>query len=220
MRAPVAGSLRTAEEWGRSFPRTQVATSSAEHRIDRVKSDAGIVIATPGVEPAAEGGYAAAVLLDTWLTLSRPDLRAGEEALRRWFAIATLVRPGKDGGRVVAVGEPEQSTLQALVRWDPSGYAVRELADRTSADLPPASRVASITGTPDQLTEVLAAMQVPRYAETFGPVELGPDESRLVLRVPRLRGGGLSKAMQQMQAGRSTRKLPPVRVQIDPSDLA
>ena len=121
---------------------------------------------------------------------------------------------------MVAVGEPEHSALQALVRWDPSGYARRELAERTSANLPPSSRVASLTGTPDQLTEVLAALQLPRYAETFGPVELGPDESRLVLRVPRLRGAGLSKALQQLQAGRSTRKLAPVRVQIDPAELA
>jgi primosomal protein N' (replication factor Y) len=220
LRAPVAGALRAAEEWGRSFPRTLVATSSAEHRLERLDSGASIVIATPGAEPVADGGYAAAVLLDTWLSLSRPDLRAGEESLRRWFAIATLVRPGKDGGRVVAVGEPEHTALQALVRWDPVGYASRELAERRSANLPPASRVASITGTPDQLTEVLAALQLPRYAETFGPVETGPDETRLVLRVPRLRGTGLAKALQQMQAGRSTRKLPPVRVQMDPTELA
>ena len=50
-----------------------------------------IVVATPGAEPVAEGGYAAVVLLDTWLMLARPDLRTGEEAVRRW---ANADRPG------------------------------------------------------------------------------------------------------------------------------
>jgi primosomal protein N' (replication factor Y) len=39
-----------------------------------------LVVATPGAEPVAEGGYAAALLLDGWVLLGRADLRAGEEA--------------------------------------------------------------------------------------------------------------------------------------------
>ena len=87
-------------------------------------------VATPGAEPTAAGGYAAAVLLDTWLTLSVPGLRAAEEALRRWMRVAALVRPPADGGRVVAVGDPSAPALQALVRWDRTGFAARELAER------------------------------------------------------------------------------------------
>lgn len=219
LRAPVAGALRTAEEWGRAFPRTQVMTSSAERRIERVGDQPAVVVATPGTEPPADGDYAAAVLLDTWLSLSRPVLDAAEESLRRWLSIASLVRSADDGGRVIAVGVPEHPALQALVRWDPVGFADRELAERTSAGLPPAARTASITGTADQLTEVLAALQLPKYAEAFGPVELGPDEARLVLRVPRARGAGLARALHQVQAGRSARKLTTVRVQIDPATL-
>jgi primosomal protein N' (replication factor Y) len=219
LRAPVAGALRTAEEWGRSFPRTQVLTSSADHRVERVDDKPVVVVATPGAEPAAETGYAAAVLLDTWLSLSRPEVDAAEESLRRWLTVATLVRPGDQGGRVVAVGMPDHPALQALVRWDPAGFARRELGDRTSARLPPASRTATVTGTPDQLTEVLAGLRLPRYADAFGPVEVGPDESRLVLRVPRERGPSLAQALRHVQAGRSARKLPPVRVQVDPAAL-
>ena len=128
MRAPVVGSLRTAEEWGRSFPGTSVTTSGGDHVLDEVPDAPGIVVATPGAEPRTHGGYAAAVLLDTWLSLSRPGMRAGEESLRRWFNIAGLVRPVGAGGRVVAVGEPTVAALQALVRWDPAGFAARELA--------------------------------------------------------------------------------------------
>jgi len=60
-----------------------------------------LVVATPGAEPTAEGGYGAALLLDGSAMLSRPDLRAAEEALRRWMAAAALVRPASAGGRVV-----------------------------------------------------------------------------------------------------------------------
>ena len=51
-----------------------------------------LVVSTPGAEPVAEGGYAAALLLDGWAMLGRPDLRAGEDALRRWIA-ACLAGP-------------------------------------------------------------------------------------------------------------------------------
>ncbi len=219
MRAPVVGSLRTAEEWGRSFPGTSVTTSGGDHVLDEVPDAPGIVVATPGAEPRTHGGYAAAVLLDTWLSLSRPGMRAGEESLRRWFNIAGLVRPVGAGGRVVAVGEPTVAALQALVRWDPAGFAARELAERTSAHLTPAARLATVTAPPDVVTEVLAALRLPRGAEVLGPVAVDADHQRVVIRTTRAHGAGLAQALQHLQAGRSSRKLPPVRVQIDPADL-
>jgi primosomal protein N' (replication factor Y) (superfamily II helicase) len=221
-RSPVVGSLRTAEEWGRSFASVPVATSGGDHVLDEVPDwpdGRGIVIATPGAEPVAEQGYAAAVLLDTWLSLSLPGLRATEEAVRRWFNIASLVRPGDEGGRVIAVGEPTVPALQALVRWDPESFAGRELAERTSAHLTPAARLATISGAAEAVTEALAALHLPRLAEVLGPVEVDETSARVVVRTTRDRGAGLSKALVELQAGRSTRKLPPVRVQVDPADL-
>ena len=55
---------------------------------------------------AAAGGYGAALLLDGWALLARPDLRVAEETLRRWLGAAALVVPHTDGGRVVVVAEP------------------------------------------------------------------------------------------------------------------
>ncbi|MGA9343712.1 MAG: hypothetical protein WBV37_01300 [Nocardioidaceae bacterium] len=219
MRAPVVGSLRTAEEWGRSFPGTSVTTSGGDHVHDEIPDGPAIVVATPGAEPRAATGYAAAVLLDTWLSLSRPGMRASEESLRRWFNIASLVRPAGDGGRVVAVGEPSEPALQALVRWDPAGFAARELAERTSAHLTPAARLATITASPEAVTEALAALQLPRGAELLGPVPVDDDQVRVVVRTTRAHGAALAQALQHLQAGRTSRKLPPVRVQVDPADL-
>jgi primosomal protein N' (replication factor Y) len=219
--APVVGSLRTAQEWGRSFPHTPVLTSGGDAVLESVSAEPAVVIATPGAEPRASSpGYAAAVLLDTWLTLARPAVGATEEALRRWFNVASQVRPAADGGRVVAVGEPTSAVLQALVRWDPDGFASRELADRTSARLPPAARTATVTAGPAVLADALTQLGLPPAAQLLGPVEVGPDSARAVIRMPRRRGPQLTRALQHLQATRSARKLPPLRVQVDPDELA
>lgn len=77
LRAQVVGARRTAEELGRAFPAVPVRTSGREHVLDTVPGTPALVVSTPGAEPVAEGGYAAALLLDGWAMLGRPDLRAG-----------------------------------------------------------------------------------------------------------------------------------------------
>ena len=138
-----------------------------------------IVVATPGAEPVAEGGYAAVVVLDTWLALARPDLRTEEEALRRWCGAAGLVTPG---GLVVVVGDPGLPVVQALVRWDPAGFAQRESAARAEAHLPPASRLATITGEPGAVDDALTLLDRPPGTEVLGPVEV--DDGELAARRP------------------------------------
>lgn len=145
LRKGATGVLRTAEELGRGFPGKTVITSSG----DQVKASVGqakaLVVATIGAEPVAEGGYAAALLLDGDSLLRRENLRAGEDTVRRWFNAAALVRPAAEGGLVV-VTAAETAAVGALLRWDPAGYAARELALRAELQLPPAVRIASVTG--------------------------------------------------------------------------
>ena len=216
LRAPILGDARTAEELGRALPNTRVRTSSGDTVLATVSAAKQVVVATPGAEPVAEGGYAAVVLLDTWLLLSRIDLRAGEEALRRWADAAALVRPG---GRVIAVGDPAHPTLQALVRWDPAGNAERETDERLAAHLPPASRLATITGDPGAVDDAVTLLSAPASAEVLGPVDLPEGESRVVVRVPRAEGPDLSRALGELQRLRSARKLDAVRIQVDPPTL-
>jgi primosomal protein N' (replication factor Y) len=176
-----------------------------------------VVVATPGAEPVAAGGYAAVVLLDTWLVLGLAHLRAEEEALRRWCNAVALVRPG---GRAVVVGDPGHPAVQALVRWDPAGFAAREAAQRREAHLPPASRLATITGEPGAVDDALTLLQPPVGFELLGPVPFGPaGESRAVVRVPRALGSELSAALSEVQRVRSARKLDAVRIQVDPPTL-
>ncbi len=172
LRAQVVGARRTAEELGRAFPAVPVRTSGREHVLDTVSEAPALVVSTPGAEPVAEGGYAAALLLDGWAMLGRPDLRAGEDALRRWLAAAALVRPHSAGGTVVAVAEPTLRPVQALVRWDPAGHALRELSERAELGFPPVSRMAAVAGSPEAVAEFLSAVELPPEAEVLGPVPL------------------------------------------------
>nr|WP_165449688.1 primosomal protein N' [Krasilnikovia cinnamomea] len=173
LRASVTGARRTAEELGRAFPGAPVRTSGRDEVLDVVPGEPAVVVATPGAEPRAEGGYGAVLLLDTWALLTRSDLRAAEETMRRWLSAAALARPGRAGGRVIVVADGSLAPVQALLRWDPGWFAARELAERRELGFPPAARMASVTGRPEAVAELLDAARLPDGAELLGPVPAG-----------------------------------------------
>jgi primosomal protein N' (replication factor Y) len=224
LRSSVTGARRTAEELGRAFPGVPVHTSGAGAVLDRVAAAPSLVIATPGAEPVADGGYAAALLLDAWASLDRPTLAAGEEALRRWLAAAGLTRGASAGGQVVLCGAPTHTTLpvvEALVRWDPAWFAGRELADRAELSLPPTVAMAALTGERRVVEAALRLASLPDDTERIGPLAIGDDTSRTLLRVPLGRRAELAAALVAMKAVRSARKDgATLQVRVDPPDLA
>ncbi|MFC5640276.1 primosomal protein N' [Kitasatospora cinereorecta] len=227
LRAQVVGARRTAEELGRAFPRVPVRTSGRESVLASVPDAPALVISTPGAEPVAEGaGYAAALLLDGWALLGRPDLRAGEEALRRWLTAAALVRPVGEGGAVVVVAEPTARAVQALVRWDPAGHAGVELDEREQLRFPPVSRMASVTGSAAAVADLLGLLRLPEGADVLGPVPVpavggkGEETERALIRVAPGQGAALAAALKAGQIARmALRTGDPVRIRIDPVDI-
>ena len=168
VRLSSVGAGRTAEELGRAFPQVPVISSS-EHTVRaRVGSAPALVVATPGAEPVAEGGYAAALLLDGNQMLARPWLRAEEQTLRRWFNAAALVRSAEHGGTVVVTADQDRA-VSALVRWDPAGHSERELHERHELGLPPAVRTAALTGPRGALAATLRDLQLPERVRVVGP---------------------------------------------------
>lgn len=217
MRAVVVGSARTAEELGRAFPGVPIRTSSGDTVLADVPPEAAVVVATPGAEPTVKGGYGAALLLDGWALLGRADLRAGEEALRRWCNAAGLVAAD---GQIVVAADAAVPVVQALIRWDAAGAAARELADRQQLGFPPAVRMASLTGAPPAVAETLAVAELPDRRETIGPVPVGDDQERVLIRVPRAQGAALAAALKAAAASRSARKSgDPVKITLDPLEL-
>jgi primosomal protein N' (replication factor Y) len=236
VRAVRIGAGRTSHELGRAFPGVPVLASGAgeDTGVARTVDDRPrLVVATPGAEPVADGGYRAAVLLDGGVATARPGLGVAEEALRRWLTAASLVRPAPDGGRVLLLGRPAPQVAQALVRWDPVGFAERELAERAELALPPATRAAVVRGGPEAVRSFLAHVHAdPRAGEVavLGPVPIedapapgggrgvGEPQAQAVLRsdeqVP------LGPILAAASAARSARKEPgSVRVELNPQDL-
>lgn len=168
LRSTVSGAARTAEELGRAFPGAVVVSSSGDHILDEVDDSPRVVVATPGAEPVAVSGYAAVLLLDGNALLGRESLRALESTLQRWFNAAILARPASDGG-VVVVTADDDAAAGHLVRWDPAGSAVRELALRSELGLPPAVRYAALTGSLEALASFLDRLDLPTSCRVVGP---------------------------------------------------
>ncbi|MDQ6716649.1 MAG: primosome assembly protein PriA, partial [Actinomycetota bacterium] len=231
LRSGVVGARRTAEELGRAFPGVPVRTSGSGEVLATVGPEPALVIATPGAEPVAEGGYAATLLLDAWALLDRPSLDASVEALRRWLGAAALTRGSAAGGVVVLAGAPDHVALpavEALVRWDPGWLADRELADRDELSLPPVVTMAQVVGPRPAVTAALAHGEVDAGVERLGPLLFrvarpgsapGEPVVQVLLRAPAARGPALAASLAAMRAGRSARKEPDsVSVRIDPVD--
>ena len=180
-RAGSRGADRTAQELGRAFPNIPVISSTSDHPIRTVGEDAALVVSTPGVEPVAEAGYAAALLLDGDTQLSREGLDVPRQVLSRWFRASSLVRAHQpQGGTVVITADAEELTA-ALVRWDPVSYARRELYNRLELGLPPAQRMLSLTGDPAEADAFIAQVQLPQGRRWIGPSVLEEGRHRYLL---------------------------------------
>ena len=216
---PLPGAARTAEELARAFPGVLAVNSSADRIRDEVPDEPAIVVATPGAEPVAPGGYAAALILDAEVSLNRADLRASEESVRRWSNAAALVRGPEDGGSVLIGGPSPPPALQARVRADLGGFASRELADRAAAGLAPAVKLARIVGDGEAVREFLDNDDWVGI-ELLGPTEVGSERWAALLRTPVENGRELARRVKSAAAIRSARKERGLlSIHIDPESL-
>ena len=220
-RSSVVGEARTAEEIGRAFSGVPVRTSRGGEVLDPVADTPAVVVATPGAEPVARGGYAAALLLDGWALLDRAGLDSSVEAYRRWTAAAALTRPAADGGRVVLAGVPAHAGLrpvEALVRWAPAWFAAAEHAERLELSLPPTRRTATVTGEAAVVEEAVALLGEVPGVSVLGPLTVAAGV-QVVLRSD---GDGepLVAALRALRAARSARRaLGDLRIRLDPAGL-
>lgn len=237
VRSVRVGSERTAEELGRAFPGVPVRVSSSVGAgvVDRVPARPALVVATPGAEPVADGGYAAALLLDAAVMTTGTSLRTRQDALHRWLSAASLVRAQASRGVVMVVGDGDPVVTGALVRWDPAGMAQRDLDERAELGLPPVVRVATVTGDRSAVDMFLPRLALPADASVLGPLDLGEDDAadgvqdtlagaettvRAIVRVPRRDGRSLAVALRDGVSQRRARREPGhLVVQMDVTDL-
>ncbi len=230
-RARSVGAQRTAEELGRAFPGVPVRVSGrGAGRLGTVPDEPALIIATPGAEPPARSGYPLAVLLDGALLTDRPYLNAPVSALHHWLRAGALSR-----GEVIVLGEPLMAPAQAAVRWDPAGYAQRELAEWSQLGFPPTHTVVTVTGEKTDVaafqrylpevegTSILGPVPIPGEVDTPADGELGiPVRTplvRLLLRIDSARHLELTDAVRSAVRIRSAKRDGlPIRVKVNPTE--
>lgn len=207
-----AGSRRSAEELQKAFPEVPVVRSDAESGVlGEVAADPVLVVATPGAEPRAPGGFAALLILDTEVLLARSALRAREEAARRWMAAVARTAPG---ATTMLVAPQDLDVVQAMVRNDLGALAAAERAERQAAHLPPVFRCVRLRGPREAVSEWLGDYD----GELLGPLDT-VQGSEVLLLAPHDRAGALLRHVKQVQARRSKAGLQPVEIRVDPVDL-
>jgi len=204
------GSSRTAEDLGRAFPGVRVIVADGEHQVLDVGPEPALVIATRGAEPVAAGGYRAVLLLDGEQMVARESLRVGEDCLR-WWSNAVALAAGGAPTVLVGVGG---ALASALVTWRHADYARSELSDRRRLRFPPAVRVATVTGTVDAVSAVVAAVAAEDGidpADVLGPVDVGqPGLVRTILRFDYARGTAVATTLRaQLIKAATSRRRPP-----------
>ncbi len=217
IRALSIGAERTAEEIGRAFPGVPVLWSQSEKMINSVDGGSRIVVATPGAEPIAHGGYRAVIVLDA--TTTAISLLAQESLIRRVFGAAVLAAPGAE---IVIVAPAEDRVVQSVSRWDAPWAARRELAERDQAHLPPHFRVAQLNGTRKDIDQVISEISSVAELSTMrilGPVEES-DKVRAFLLVARSEGRRLTQELTRITRIRSADSHSGhVQIRIDPRDF-
>lgn len=189
-----AGAARTVAELGRMFPGVKILESTAEQRLTRVNSKPQVVVATPGAEPYADGGYLAAVILDCDAQLTKDSLRATEDAIRTWSNAIAMLAPN---GRAVLVGLAG-NLGQQLALWNHQQLAIDELASRREIQFPPACRVVSIESDSDRIASVSESLSQFVGAEVFGPTSDSSGLQRLLVKFPYSIGSALASHLKAL----------------------
>lgn len=135
------GSNALTDQLSRSFPNSSVLHTSGTERITRIERKGTLVIATPGAEPAVEGGYELIVFADSLNMIGIPRLRALENACSKW---ANALAKCSKTGLAIYVGisgrlgdQLRSSNFLEIVRED--------VLERMEIGLPPASRTLNIS---------------------------------------------------------------------------
>ena len=166
IRAIRLGSHRTAEEIGKAFPGTGIVMSgsqASEGIVDSVSGKPRIVVATPGSEPAAQGGYRAALVLDS--RFLRGDGPGSEiEFVRRACRIVARVRPAREGGHVMFAGGIDPVFLRILNTWGQPDFAAGLYAQRRELQLPPSAFWLAVTGESPSVRTYLGVLRSSLFA--------------------------------------------------------
>jgi primosomal protein N' (replication factor Y) (superfamily II helicase) len=212
------GVGRTVTELGKAFPKVPVIQADGDHPTLEVSDKPALVVATRGSEPVAHGGYRAVLLLDGDKMLQRSSLGALEETLRGWEWAASLAAPGA----AVYVTDVDGPVVHAFTAGAHRDLMLQELRERRELRLPPAVRIASVTGPPATVAEVTSdIIDAFPGSDVLGPVRLDNDRVRTLLRFSYAVGSDVASNLRAEVMSRALTKTPAAkRLRIVLDDLA
>ena len=215
------GIERFAEEIGRSFPNQLVIQSTASDPRDSVSGDPALVISTPGVEPIAESGYAAVVILQVDRFLNSSASNGVERAYSNFFAAGALI---SDAGVIALVSDDGSPITSALTTWNPATISKREIEQRISLQLPPISGAVLVLADSAELVRLKSALESAR-AENRAPKSLrvyGPtagEGAKLTLLVDVTEQIELVSLLREINKRRAISKKPLLAYLVNPYSL-
>lgn len=181
------GIERFSEEIGRSFPNIKILHSSANGSITDVSDEPSLVISTPGVEPIAERGYHAVVVLQVDRFLSSSSVVGQHQAYASFFAAVALSHENES---IAMVCEDGTAITSAISTWNPATIAKRENEENRELNLPPTSLALLIIGEVSELLRLRNALakattdsRTPKSLRVFGPSEDSEHNGKLTLLV-------------------------------------
>ena len=217
------GIERFAEEIGRSFPNQLVIQSTANEPRDSVGNEPALVISTPGVEPIAQSGYAAVVILQVDRFLSSSASNGVERAYANFFAASALL---SDSGVIALVHDDGAPIISALTTWNPATISKREIEQRISLQLPPISNAVLVIADSSELIKLKSALEsakqesrAPNSLRVYGPTASGGDGMKLTLLVDPTDLLELVGLMREINKRRAISKKPMLSYRVNPYSL-
>jgi primosomal protein N' (replication factor Y) (superfamily II helicase) len=217
------GIERAAEEISRAFPGFPVLISAGDVIKESVESKPALVLATPGAQPVAEGGYAAVVVLDAIRFFSHTDINGQERARELLFETASLV---SSDGQVLLVLDDSHPVVAALARWNIAPLLKRELAERDELKLPPSVISAVLVMEQTSASAILSGLKkaledgrLPSSTRIFGATILPKGQAKIVMHVSHDQSSSLGVMLHELQRKRSISKKDLFTLRIDPYSL-
>jgi primosomal protein N' (replication factor Y) len=217
------GIERFAEEIGRSFPNQLVIQSTANEPRGTVGNEPALVISTPGVEPIAESGYAAVVILQIDRFLSSSATNGVERAYSNFFSAAALVR---DSGVIALVLDDGTPIVSALTTWNPATISKREIEHRISLQLPPITSAVLVMADSAELVRLKSALdsakqkgRAPSSLRVYGPTTSSSDGMKLTLLVDPSDLLDLVSLLREINKRRAISKKPMLGYRVNPFSL-
>lgn len=188
------GTEKTAEDLAKAFPGVLVHFSDGTKNLETLPASPALVIATAGTEPLVTGGYRAVIVVDGESARSREDLDTDTTALRSWMNAVSLAAP--EAPVFIAGSGP---VLGRVVESDSfEEFASNALREREALSLPPATRVAVVTGSRQAIANVEKELVELPHRGVMGPVPAPEDASRLIITFDYKDGAVVAKKLRAL----------------------